>query len=75
MGVDGGPRSCNRIYKNGDYDLDCDADGSNLTQFIALFDAGDPAADLSNSGSMNSTDVAIFAARLGSASCFEYLSP
>ena len=75
MGVDGGPQACNWIYKNGDYDRDCDADGSNLAQFITLFNDDDPAADLSNSGSVDSTDVAIFAARIGSASCFEYPSP
>ncbi|MFH1147389.1 MAG: DUF6345 domain-containing protein [Pseudomonadota bacterium] len=58
------PKPC-----EGDYDQDCDVDGSDLAKFIRAYSAGAPAADLNGDGKVNLEDVKTFAADFGRTDC------
>ena len=72
MGVDGGPGACGWIYKQPDFDFDCDVDGSDLANFAMSFTIDDPDADLNKDGNVNSVDLAIFATEFGDTDCYIY---
>ena len=53
-------------HLQGDYDLDGDADGSDLSNFLIFFSSGNSKADLNNDGLIDGQDLALFAFSFGS---------
>jgi len=50
---------------DGDFEPDGDVDGTDLDMFSDAYTIGNLAADLDNSGVVNSDDLALFAASFG----------
>jgi len=53
----------------GDFDHDCDVDGSDLSTFAIYYASGDLLADLSGNGNVGPEDLSIFAADFGRTDC------
>ena len=53
----------------GDFDQDCNVDGSDLATFATCYASGDLLADLSDNGNVGPEDLAIFAADFGRTDC------
>ena len=75
MGAHGGPSACEWTYCDGDFDYDCDIDGSDLSVFAGDFgrtdcDQGERCeGDFDNDGDVDGSDLAVFAANFGHTDC------
>lgn len=49
----------------GDYDSDCDVDGSDLSTFVSAYEAGSSDADLNDDGDVNAEDIEDFCRNFG----------
>lgn len=73
MGAHGGPGACQWAYCKGDFDKDCDIDGSDLAVFAADFGrtdcTGDCEGDFDSDNDVDGSDLAVFAANFGKTDC------